>query len=92
MSQKQFTAERIIVLLREADVKLSKGRNLGQICREMGITEQSYYRCRREYGEMKAAQFKRLRDLERENDRSKKAVAELIPDKTILKDAIEGNY
>ncbi len=63
MNQKQFTAEQIIVLLREADVKLSRGRNLAQICREMGITEQSYYRCRREYGEMKAARIKGLKEL-----------------------------
>lgn len=63
MNQKQFTAEQIIILLQEADVKLSKGRNLTQICREMGITEQSYYRCRRAYGELKAARVKRLKEL-----------------------------
>ena len=63
MNQKQFTAERIIVLLQEADVKLSKGRNLAQICREMGLTEQSYYRCRREYGELKAARLKGLKEI-----------------------------
>ena len=92
MNQKQFTTEQIIVLLREADVKLSRGKNLGQICREIGITEQSYYRCRREYGEMKAARVKRIQDLERENGRSKKAVAELSLEKPILKDALGGNY
>ncbi|MCX5834920.1 MAG: transposase [Deltaproteobacteria bacterium] len=63
MNQKQFTAEGIIVLLQEADVKLSQGRNLAQICREMGITEQCYYRCRREYGEMKAARLKGLKEI-----------------------------
>lgn len=63
MNNKQFTAEQIIVLLREADVKLSKGRNLAQVCREIGLTEQSYYRCRREYGELKAARFKRLKEV-----------------------------
>ena len=63
MNQKQFTTEQIIVLLQEADVKLSQGRNLAQICREMGITEQSYYRCRRAYGELKAARVKRLKEL-----------------------------
>jgi putative transposase len=92
MSRKRFTAEQIIGFLREVDVKLSQGRNVGQICREMGITEQTYYRWRKEYGGMKTAQVKRLKDLERENSRLKKAVAELTLDKQILKEALEGNY
>ena len=92
MSRKRFTAEQIIGFLREADVKLSQGRNVGQICREIGITEQTYYRWRKEYGGMKTAQIKRLKDLERENGRLKKAVAELTLDKLILKEALEGNY
>ena len=92
MSRKRFTAEQIIGFLREADVKVSQGRNVGQICREMGITEQTYYRWRKEYGGMKTAQIKRLKDLERENGRLKKAVAELTLEKQILKEALEGNY
>ena len=92
MSRKRFTAEQIIGFLREADVKLSQGRNVGQICRDMGVTEQTYYRWRKEYGGMKTAQVKRLKDLERENGRLKKAVAELTLDKQILKEALEGNY
>ena len=92
MSRKRFTPEQIIGILREADVKLSQGKNVGQICREMGITEQSYYRWRKEYGGMKTAQVKRLKDLERENGRLKKAVADLTLDKLILKEALEGNY
>lgn len=92
MSRKRFTAEQIIGLLREAEVKLSQGKNVGQICREMGITEQSYYRWRKEYGGMKTAQVKRLKDLERENGHLKKAVAELTLDKLIMKEALEGNY
>jgi len=92
MSRKRFTAEQIIGFLREADVKVSQGRNVGQICREMGVTEQTYYRWRKEYGGMKTAQIKRLKDLERENGRLKKAVAELTLDKQILKEALEGNY
>jgi putative transposase len=91
MSRKRFTPEQIIGILREADVKLSQGKNVGQICREMGITEQSYYRWRKEYGGMKTAQVKRLKDLERENGRLKKAVADLTLDKLILKEALEGN-
>ena len=64
MSRKRFTAEQIIGLLREADVKLFQGRGVGQVSREMGITEQTYYRWRKEYGGMKTAQVKRLKDLE----------------------------
>jgi putative transposase len=92
MSRKRYTAEQIIGLLREADVKLSQGRNVGQVSRDMGITEQTYYRWRKEYGGMKTVQVKRLKDLERENGRLKKAVAELTLDKLILKEALEGNY
>jgi putative transposase len=92
VGRKRFTAEQIIGLLREADVKLSQGRNLGQICRDMGVTEQTYYRWRKEYGGMKTMQVKRLKDLEKENSRLKKAVAELTIDKLILKEALEGNY
>src|SRR5512142_666220 len=92
MSRKRFTAEQIIGLLREADVKLSQGRNVGQVSRDMGITEQTYYRWRKEYGGMKTVQVRRLKDLERENGRLKKAVAELTLDKLILREALEGNY
>ena len=92
MSRKQFTAEQIIGLLREADVKFSQGRNVGQVCRDMGVTEQTYYRWRKEYGGMKTVQVKRLKDLERENGRLKRAVAELTVDKQILKEALAGNY
>jgi hypothetical protein len=63
MSQESFTVEQIIVLVREADVKLSHRQNLRQICQELGITEQGYYRCRKEYGEIKAALVNRDRVL-----------------------------
>ena len=92
MSRKRFTAEQIIGLLREAEVRLSQGRTVGQACREMGITEQTYYRWRKEYGGMKTVQVKRLNDLQQENGRLRKAVAELTLDKQILKEALEGNY
>jgi transposase-like protein len=92
MSRKRFAAEQIIGLLREAEVRLSQGRTVGQTCREMGITEQTYYRWRKEYGGMKTVQVKRLKDLERENGYLRKAVAELTLDKQILKEALEGNY
>jgi transposase-like protein len=84
--------EQIIGLLREVDVKISQGKNVGQICRDIGISEQTYYRWRKEYGGMKTVQVKRLKDLERENSHLKKAVAELTVDKLILKEALEGNY
>lgn len=86
MSRKRFTAKQIVGLLREADVKLSQGRQVGQTCRDMGITEQTYYRWLKEYGGMKTVQVKRLKDLERENGRLKRAVAELAVDRPILKD------
>jgi len=92
MSRKRFTMEQIIGLLREVDVKVSQGKNVGQTCREIGITEQTYYRWRKEYGGMKTAQVKRLKELEKENSHLKKAVAELTLDKLILKEALEGNY
>jgi len=92
MSRKRFTMEQIIGVLREVDVKVSQGKNVGQICREIGITEQTYYRWRKEYGGMKTAQVKRLKELEKENSHLKKAVAELTLDKLILKEALEGNY
>ena len=92
MSRKRFTMEQIIGLLREVDVKISQGKSVGQICREIGIAEQTYYRWRREYGGMKTVQVKRLKELERENSHLKKAVAELTVDKLILKEALEGNY
>ena len=91
MSRKRFTMEQIIGLLREMDVKISQGKNVGQICRDIGISEQTYYRWRKEYGGMKTVQVKRLKDLERENSHLKKAVAELTVDKLILKEALEGN-
>jgi putative transposase len=92
MSRKRFTAEQIIAKLREVEVALSQGMSVGQICRQQGIAEQTYYRWRKEYGGLKVSQAKRMKDLERENTRLKKAVADLTLDKLILKEALEGNY
>ena len=92
MSRKRYRPEQIINLLREAEVGLSQGRKVGEVCRSLGISEQSYYRWRSEYGGMKLEQVKRLKDLEKENVRLKRAVAELTLDKVILKEAAEGNY
>ena len=92
MSRKRYKPEQIINMLREAEVFLSGGRTVGEVCRSLGISEQSYYRWRSEYGGMKLEQVKRLKDLEKENVRLKRAVAELTLDKLILKEAAEGNY
>ena len=92
MSRKRYKPEQIINLLREAEVGLSQGRRVGEICRSLGISEQSYYRWRSEYGGMKLEQVKRLKELEKENVRLKRAVAELTLDKLILKEVAEGNF
>ena len=92
MARKRFTPEQIIGMLREAEVRLSQGEKVKGICRGLGITAQTYYRWRKDYGGMKVSQAKRLKELERENGRLKKAVAELTLDKLILKEALEGNY
>jgi putative transposase len=92
MSRKRYTPEQIIGMLREAEVRLSQGATVGSICRELGVSEQSYYRWRREYGGLKVDQAKRLKDLEKENARLRKAVSDLTLDKVILNEALSGNF
>lgn len=92
MPRIKHTVEQIITKLREAEVALSKGQPVVQVCRTLGITEQTYYRWRNEYGGLKIDQVKRLKELERENTRLKRAVADLTLDKLILKEAAEGNF
>ena len=92
MKRKRYSPEKIIGMLREAEVALAQGITVGEICRKLSVSEQSYYRWRKQYGGMKISQVKRLKDMERENARLKKAVAELTLDKVILKEALEGNY
>ncbi len=92
MARKQFDAGQIINHLRSIEVMLGKGLSIAASCREVGITDQTYYRWRKEYGGLQMSQAKRLKDLERENARLKKAVAELTLDKLILKEAAEGNF
>ena len=91
MPQKRYKPEEIINKLRVAEVGLSKGHTTGQICRKLGITEQTYYRWRREYGGMKVEQAKRLKSLEAENARLKKLVAGLSLDNAILRETVRGN-
>ena len=92
MARKRYTVEQIINHLREAEVLLAQGQTVGEICRRIGVSEQSYYRWRREYGGLKVDQARRLKDLEQENTRLKRAVADLTLDKLILKEAAEGNW
>ena len=92
MSRKRYSPEQIIGMLREAEVWLSQGQTVGEVVRNLGISEQSYYRWRREYGGMEVRQAQRLKDLERENARLKKAVADLTLDKVILNKALTGKY
>lgn len=92
MARKRYTPEQIIGMLREAEARLSQGDKVGAICRSLGISEQSYYRWRREYGGLKVSQARRLKDLEKENQRLRKAVSDLTLDALILKEVVEGKY
>jgi transposase-like protein len=92
MKRREFTPEKIIGLLRQAEVELAQGKRVGEVCRGLGISEQSYYRWRNEYGGLKLEQARRMKDLEKENGRLKRAVAELTLDKQILREALEGNF
>ena len=92
MGRRHFKLEQIIHMLREAEIKLAGGKKIGEVCRELRISEQSYYRWRKEYGGMQVSQAKKLKDLERENGRLKKLVADQALDKAILEEALRGNY
>lgn len=92
MKRKKHTPEQIIKKLREADVMLAAGKTIGQVAQALEVSEQSYHRWRNQYGGMKAEEAKRLKELEAENKRLKKLVADLTLDKDILKEALEGNY
>ena len=92
MARKKFEAGQIIGHLRTIEVLLGKGKTAAEASRVVGITEQTYYRWRKEYGGMQVSQARRLKELEKENGRLKKAVAELTLDKLILKEVAEGNF
>ena len=92
MKKKEFKPEQIITMLREAEVLLSQGATAADVVRKFGISEQTYYRWRREYGGMRIEQAKRLKDLEKENTRLKQLVADLSLDNAILKEAARGNF
>ncbi len=92
MGRKRHTAEQIIRKLREAEVDLAKGQTTGDVARKLGITEQTYYRWRKEYGGLRLDQAKRLKELEKENGRLKRLLAEQTLDNAILKEAASGNF
>ena len=91
MGRKRYTVEAIVRMLREAKVELSAGATIKQVAKKLGINEQTYYRWRKEYGGLRMDQAHRLKELERENARLKKLVAELALDLSILKEAASGN-
>ncbi len=92
MPKRQHTPEQIIAKLREAEVEISKGQPVPVACRKIGVTEQTYYRWRKEYGGLRLDQAKRLKELERENTRLKRLVADLSLDKVMLEEVARGNF
>jgi len=92
MKGKKHNPEQIIKKLREAETMLATGKTIGQVVQSLEISEQTYHRWRNQYGGMKAEEAKRLKELEEENRRLKKLLAEAEVDKAILKEALEGNY
>ena len=92
MGKKRHTPEEIITKIREADVLQSKGQSVGEACRQIGVSEQTYYNWRKEYGGLRVDQAKRFKQLEQENGRLKKLVADLSMDNAILKEAARGNF
>ena len=92
MARKRYTPEQIINKLREAEVLLSQGNKIGIVCKKIGVSDYTYYRWRKEYGGMRVDQAHRLKELEQENSRLKKLVADLSLDNSILKEASRGNF
>ena len=92
MPRKRHKPEEIVAKLRQVDVLVSQGQSVADAVRAIGVTEVTYYRWRQEFGGLKADQVKRLKELEAENARLRRAVADLTLDKLILKEAVAGNY
>jgi transposase-like protein len=92
MPMRRYKAEQIVTLLRQIEVGIANGKTTPQACKEAEITQQTYYRWRKEYGGLKLDQAKRLKELEKENNKLKRLVAELSLEKQILKDVAEGNF
>jgi transposase-like protein len=92
MSTKRFKPEQIVNLLRQIEVEIANGKTTPQACRDAQITAQTYYRWRKEFGGLKLDQAKRLKELEKENGRLKRLVAELSLEKQVLRDVAQGNF
>lgn len=92
MPKKRFSTEQIITKLREAEVLHSQGETIEAICKQLGVTDQTYYRWRKEYGGIRIDQAKRMKELEKENAELRKLVANLSIDNSILKETLKGNY
>jgi len=92
MGQKRFKPEEIITKLREADILISQGKSIAEAIRHLGVSEVTYYRWRKEYGGMNPSQMKRLKELEKENQRLRRVVSDLTLDKLILEEAARGNF
>ena len=92
MAKKRFKAEQIVTLLRQIEVEIANGKTTPQACKEAEITEQTYYRWRKEYGGLRLDQAKRLKELEKENARLKRLVAELSLEKQVLREVAQGNF
>jgi transposase-like protein len=92
MAGKRHTAEQIVRKLREAEIELAKGQSIKTVCKKLQITDQTYYRWRKEYGGLQVNQARRLKELEKENGRLKRLVAEKELDIAILKEVAEGNF
>ena len=92
MARKRYTAEQIIGHLRQAEIRISEGKTVAEVVRELGVSEQTYYRWRKEYGGMEVEQLRRLKELEQENARLKRLVADQALDNAILKEVSRGNF
>ena len=92
MARKRYKPEEIVAKLRQVDVHVSQGQNIADAIRQIGVSEVTYYRWRQEYGGLKSDQVKRLKELETENGRLRKAVSDLTLDKLILQEAARGNF
>jgi len=92
MKRKLHTPEQIVNKLRQADEVIASGGTLEQVCKQLGISDATYYNWRRQYGQMKLSQVKHLKNLQKENTQLKKLVADLSLDNSVLKEALRGNY
>jgi putative transposase len=92
MKRRLHTAEQIVNKLRDADAQIAAGSTVEQVCKQLGISDATYYNWRKQYGQMKLDQVRQLRSLQKENARLKKLVADLSLDKVVLEEALRGNY